>query len=577
MLDDLLIQVFPASATPIINFAANLHFPEFIHSISTDNQATTIFDGGNILYLEDDQVNSPDSFPGIQSQGQVIVIGGDYQALTPNAGASAPDFLLQPTSSLDVGGGAGKGFFQHVRFGPESESPTHVRIKVSDPTPTNVLVGLRIEDCSFGASGFPTSAPIEFDNPVTGAIISGNSFLNYPWFINDAYPPISVSQDNVFTKTNIVAQGIENFKGVCINGCVGFSNVESPGFATLGNLQSWRSTNWSHEQNSISNLIINSETYRSWAPNNVTITLGQTDPYGTTRAALLTGGGNNANEQVILSFQPPPGVSTVFFSIWAKAGTASLMDVSLIKSLNALPISIHSFALTSSWQQYYAVYAWDRTATSGSIVLSIANPQNPLSLYVFAPEASSGQPSDYIPTTVPPVAITSAGLRFERDILFGGSSHLVSPALATPTINGNNPAVFYAPITSTLAANVSLKANTATTVVSSAITTPSTGGPFRALTNYAIYWNTPKNSGMSCEAWITDGTNTWAASENQNFQSSGHSGNSGFGLSTVTYTNGQAVTLILKVLCDKAGAITASPPQVGPPNTHLQSVVVAAN
>lgn len=339
----------------------------------------------------------------------MTVIGGDYQALTTNAGASAPDFLLQPGSPYALGAGAGGGFFQYVRFGPENESATHVRIKVSDPNPANVLVGLRIADCSFGAPGFPTTAPIEFDNPVTGAIISGNSFLNYPWFINDAYPPVFISEDNVFTRTNVMAQDPGNFKGVCTNGCVGFSNVESPGFATLGNLQDWQSTNWSHEQNRLSNLIINSETYSSWVTNNVTITPGQTDPYGTTRAALLTGGGGNANEQVILSFQPPPGVSTVFFSIWAKAGTASTMVVNLHKSLNANPISGRAFALTNSWQQYYAVYTWDSTATSGSMVIYISNPQNPLTMYVFAPEASSGQPSDYIPTTVLPVTTTTGG------------------------------------------------------------------------------------------------------------------------------------------------------------------------
>ena len=577
--DHLLIQGFPASPTPIMNLAANLAWVEFTHSFSTDNQATTIFGWGNLLFMEDDHVYSPDSFPGIWSQGgQVTVIGGDYQALTTNAGASAPDFLLQPISGYDVGAGAGGGFFQYVRFGPESESATHVRIKVAGTAPTNVLIGLRIENCSFGVLGSVSqpTAPIEFDTPVSNAIISGNSFLNYPTFINDAYAPIFLSQDNVFTKTNIMAQGQGNFRGVCVNGCVAFSNVENLGIATLGNLESWQSTNWSHEQNSVRNLIVNSEVSATWRKDNVKITAGQADPYGTSRAVLLHGIQANANQQAILSFLPPKNVSTIFFSIWAKAGTASLMSVNLFKSLNQNLISAHAFLLTNACQQYYAVYTWDPTSTSGKFVIFIANPQTPQTIYVFGPEASSSQPSDYVPTDAFPITRADAGLRFERNLLFGQSSHLMSPALTTPTVNGSNPAVLYAPTTATLAAKINLKPQTAATVLSSSLTMPSTGGPFHVLTNYAMYWDTPKQSGMRCEGWVADGASAWAASENQNSQSAGQSGNSSSGISPVAYTNGATVTLTLKVLCDKAGTITVSPPQAGPPKTYLQSVVVAA-
>jgi hypothetical protein len=593
VLDSLLIQCFiaecnsiqgqpkaPSIETPIINLAANTAFTvKFSHSYSTDNQQTTVFNGGNILHMDDDWVNSPDSSPGIQSQGQVIVTGGDYQALTPNADGSAPDFLIEPIGNQAIEVAS----FQYVRFGPEQESATHVRIKVSGTPSTNILYGLTIEDCSFGVLGSSVNvnqptAPIEFDTPVSNATISGNIFLYYPTFINDAYPPIFQSQDNVFTKTNFMAQGQGNFKGICVNGCVGFSNVENPGVVTLGNLQSWQSTNWSHEQNSVGNFILNSETYSSWATANVTITPGQADPYGTNRAALLAGGGGNANEEVILSFQPPGGVSTIFFSIWAKGGTASLMSVNLFRSLNQLnPVSAHAFALTNAWQQYYAVYTWDPSATSGNVVIFISNPQTPQTIYVFAPEATSGQPSDYVPTGASPVSNASVGLRFERSLLFGPSSSLVSPALTTPTVNENNPAVFYAPTTVTLGADVSLNANVATSIVSSSITMPGAGGPFRILTDYAMYWNAPQQVGMRCTAWVTDGNNGWATSENRDPSSSGQSGNNGFGLSPVIYPGGAKVTLALEVLCDQAGTITVAPPQQGPPSTYFQSAVVAAN
>ena len=137
---------------------------------------------------------------------------------------------------------------------------------------------------------------------------------------------------------------------------------------------------------------------------------------------------------------------------------------------------------------------------------------------------------------------------------------------------------FSAPTTTTLGANISLTANTATTVVSQSLTMPSTGGPFRIQTEHWAYWTAPGGSGMACDTWVTDGTNNWAGSGTEDPVNGGHSGNAGSGVSTVTYSNSASVTLTFKISCNQAGTVTTGPFVTGAAGvTTLQSTVYASN
>lgn len=109
--------------------------------------------------------------------------------------------------------------------------------------------------------------------------------------------------------------------------------------------------------------------------------------------------------------------------------------------------------------------------------------------------------------------------------------------------------------TAVLGADVTLVANTPTTLLSLSVTMPSGPGTFRAIVCYGI---AIVGGGVTVDAIVTDGTNTFASSQT-GLPGSDITGQNASAPSPVTYGPGQAVTFTLQVESNGTPTIKASP------------------
>lgn len=126
--------------------------------------------------------------------------------------------------------------------------------------------------------------------------------------------------------------------------------------------------------------------------------------------------------------------------------------------------------------------------------------------------------------------------------------------------------------TKNLAANVSVTANTVTTVDSITVTMPSSGGPWRAFVNYDYYINTGGNG----EFFLGDGTTSWCsvvhpapAATWQTAQCSAWS--------KTTYANGAVITFTVSDFDTGGSTVNTTGGFTGARNSYMQVSVSASN
>jgi len=129
--------------------------------------------------------------------------------------------------------------------------------------------------------------------------------------------------------------------------------------------------------------------------------------------------------------------------------------------------------------------------------------------------------------------------------------------------------------TTTQPSNVTVPANTPTSVISHTVTMPSTGCPCQAIVTYQLYVQ-QGNSGISV-AWVNDGTNSFATSE---VLQNGSASNYGIGTAAFalgTYANSAAVTFTLNLENSASGGATALAVNnlPGPQNAWMNIAVTA--
>lgn len=122
-----------------------------------------------------------------------------------------------------------------------------------------------------------------------------------------------------------------------------------------------------------------------------------------------------------------------------------------------------------------------------------------------------------------------------------------------------------------LGGNVSVSANTLTTIDSVSVTFPASGGPWRVQINYA-YFNA---GGVNVECDVTDGTNFWGLWEQGT--TSNISMCSGSQWSPVTYANGTSKTFTVQVYNTGASTVTTVGNINGSVPSSMQVSVVQSN
>jgi hypothetical protein len=130
--------------------------------------------------------------------------------------------------------------------------------------------------------------------------------------------------------------------------------------------------------------------------------------------------------------------------------------------------------------------------------------------------------------------------------------------------------------------NSSIVVGASTSVMSTSVTIPSSGGPYRILASYSLFC-TSAAALNGADAWVNDGgANSWAFAEF--FQNAGQNGSvptlNMAELSPVTYAAGAGTITVTLLAQDNspASSLTAvSAARVGPGVSHLSLEVIASN
>lgn len=173
-----------------------------------------------------------------------------------------------------------------------------------------------------------------------------------------------------------------------------------------------------------------SEAVDQWGELGMTVTTGQTDPWGTTRACLIErdgadqivttagGGGYSLTEGCARSFDQTDLPEVCFLKFWAKAGATRTLWVSFGDGGGLQPFQ-HTFTLGDDWKQYCVPVAWN--ITPGTLQMQIAPGgvyQQPGGCYVCAFQLDDVG-GDYLLTPGATGGSSEAGQHFERAISVG--------------------------------------------------------------------------------------------------------------------------------------------------------------
>jgi hypothetical protein len=154
-----------------------------------------------------------------------------------------------------------------------------------------------------------------------------------------------------------------------------------------------------------------------------------------------------------------------------------------------------------------------------------------------------------------------------------GNGSTLEPT-GTGIIEANLIEAIVAASITTIGGDVPVSATTDTTWATKSVTMPATGGPFRVLVSYGMFYIT-SNSG-SFVAWVDDGTNQFATSQtNQTGSATSGDGQSASSVSPVTYANGANVTFTAKAWTTSASmTVKAGNARPGPQNSWLNVAII---
>lgn len=327
---------------------------------------------------------------------------------------------------------------------------------------------------SQGAGGFvlPGSlAAIVIKSPPGRFDVDDNYFYGYPILVNDDFSySADFSQDIV---GHCVWGGGNRYTGFLGRDVTEFQNGGQ--YFTRGDLECTTSFEplipvpRSNETIGLLNRISNSESPA--AGTGMTVTTGETDPYGTTRAVLLTragaaqqwlspGIGETASCTLDIggTFALPTNPALSYLSFWAKMGGSNpskcLSFYILGASANSMILQ-YTATLSSNWKRYSVPIVWPANAgTLGGVTDIVFSPgtndPEPTTALLFGVAVCDQIPGDYVPTTVGPVQSATLGNRFQM-----GQQHAyLTPSAAVVTdANSNLASLAYTanPTASTLA------------------------------------------------------------------------------------------------------------------------------
>jgi hypothetical protein len=376
--------------------------------------------------------------PCVRARGGSIVVIATSIFIKSNGDTTVEDIMIDTT---DTDGKAGFIWIDKNKFGPEGESATRPKIRFASSAAdaTDTARNVKITDNDFSGNS-STECAIVLDSPIETSIIERNYFAGFSTcLVDDAFaPPSQDAGKSIFRGNRVLAVGATAATAQpkeFLNSGRGFLFIEPVGY---GPQPVADTTPRDNETPGLDNRIARSQDLNNFAvKSGITVTSGQTDPFGGTGADLLTKAGGASAERVEQTIDMTGSPTTLYASCWFKADSLTtvqfgIRDATASKLLYHFPL----FNLDSTWRRYKVTVAGIPTPTNThrlTIYPDNFTQADAGTIYAFGCQVSD-KDSDYLPTTT--TALTStAGNRVSRTYIFGNTAPFTVPSGASKVTN----------------------------------------------------------------------------------------------------------------------------------------------
>jgi hypothetical protein len=413
LLNNCVIQKFRSMA---ILLPVSFYYSAITHCWFRNNFGGSVLTGrfADILY-DDDVFFNPGASPHITTYGSSTrIVNTDF---IPAAASTGEDVLIKAGLSY----GDGYIWINGCKFGPELETVSRYKIRVQADDPAYVVPTVHLVDNQF--FGIAGQTAIDLETPIQGWIVQGNTFKGFQNIFRDAQPLTSAleSSNSVFLNNSVEPEANDIISpNYFINGGRGFRYIQPLGHATL---QSTTTQPRDNETPQLTNRLQVSEALDNTTFWNLigggSVAVGQLDPYGTTRATLLTRAGAVGSESL---YSAPISTlnlgQTLYMKLWAKRSTLTTVTFSLYDMTTGGVVSQPVLPLDTNWRQFLIpVNGLDITHNYRVQIYPGTVNQVAGSIYLFGLQVSDHN-SDYIPTAGAAFVDSTAGNRFEKRAIF---------------------------------------------------------------------------------------------------------------------------------------------------------------
>lgn len=409
--------------TAPIQLGKSTYMVEITGNTFSNNHGGVIAKRDSEPYVDRNQFWYQAAGPAIWLYGHSLAVIDHNDFEVNGAGSSDPDILFTP----DATGDTGYIWITRNKFGPEGDSASRYKIRIAPAagdTVPRLALNVRVEENNF--NGVDGQKAVRIESPILGFVARDNFVNTISTFLSDVQPASTAFEEgaggaNMLLDTRVLkpTTGTNRFT-LCENGCRTFSRADAPigagvAFTPLAALPR------DNETAGLSNYLLNSENFTGpgWTTNGVTLTPGQPDPFGTTRAFLLNRSGGSGFENLAQILQSGYG-TTITCSVWAKSGSSDRFGWNFYDSTASTTVYSQAHYVDANWRRYKVNYAG---LIAGHTYRVLFYPDgfntSTKTLYLFGAQCSDDD-SDYVPTTSAKVVDTSRGNRWERRVEAAG-------------------------------------------------------------------------------------------------------------------------------------------------------------
>lgn len=345
-----------------------------------------------------------------------------------------PDILLDPNTSFGRGG---RVYVHHNKFGGEFERPNRVKVQALNATTTN-----RSVDVTFSYNQLHGALEVEggvstafrLNNPIALWDISHNEFDDMNIIVDDAYENSSGQFGGSVIENNRYYASTRTDIKLFTNGGRGFTRVYEP---TMGCV--WGNPR-PEEPQELRNRISYSSALGSWnRDSGVTVTTGQTDPYGGTEAALFTTDGVSASQAFYRAIDQTTGgawnTDCLISEFWLKEGTTNQIAVGLRNTTDGVWVgSFEYLSLRDTWEKYQLQFnGLDNTKAHALYFYPVGpNVSEAATVYLYGPQVSEF-PTDYLPSPSNVGVVQSlASRKYRKGVSLGNTSAVWTSGTGSP-------------------------------------------------------------------------------------------------------------------------------------------------